>query len=68
MSRSTLAKAKTAPEPEDDSRRFGRLLARASKGDQQAFAELQPVLDAKPEVWRQFGDVARFALDAQIRA
>ena len=68
MSRSTLAKVKMAPEPEDDSRRFGRLLARASKGDQQALAELRPVLDAKPEVWRQVGDVAQLALDAQIRA
>ena len=46
--------------------RMRRLLERAERGDRSALPALQMLLDATPEVWRAYGDLARVAEDAWV--
>src|SRR5437763_879687 len=43
-----------------------RVLERAEGGDRSALPALQMLLDAKPEVWRAYGDLARVAEEAWV--
>jgi hypothetical protein len=43
-----------------------RLLERAEGGDRSALPAMQMLLDATPEVWRAYGDLARVAEDAWV--
>ena len=51
-----------APETE----RMRRLLERAEQGDRSVLPALEMLLDAKPEIWRAYGDLARVAEDAWV--
>ena len=46
--------------------RMRRLLERAARGDRSALPALEMLLDATPEVWRTYGDLARVAEDAWV--
>jgi hypothetical protein len=46
--------------------RMRRLLERAEGGDRSAMPALELLLDATPEVWRTYGDLARVAEDAWV--
>jgi len=46
--------------------RMRRLLERAERGDRSALPALEMLLDATPEVWRAYGDLARVAEDAWV--
>jgi hypothetical protein len=46
--------------------RMRRLLERAERGDRSALPALELLLDATPEVWRTYGDLARVAEDAWV--
>ena len=54
-------KTDTAGEGEATTQDVRLLLARAEQGDAGVLAELRAFLDARPEVWRQVGDLARHA-------
>jgi hypothetical protein len=43
-----------------------RVLERAERGDRSALPALEMLLDATPEVWRAYGDLARVAEDAWV--
>jgi hypothetical protein len=43
------------------------LLLRAQQGDQTVLPQLRELLDNRPELWRQFGDLADHARDALLR-
>jgi hypothetical protein len=43
-----------------------QLLLRAQVGDQACLPELRRLLDDRPELWRQFGDLARHVRDALL--
>jgi len=42
------------------------LLLRAQQGDQAVLPELRQLLDGRPELWREFGNVAGHARDALV--
>jgi hypothetical protein len=46
--------------------RMRRLLERAERGDRSAMPALEMLLDATPEVWRAYGDLARVAEGAWV--
>ena len=46
--------------------RMRRLLERAERGDRSTLRALEMLLDATPEVWRAYGDLARVAEDAWV--
>ena len=46
--------------------RMRRVLERAERGDRSALPALEMLLDATPEVWRAYGDLARVAEDAWV--
>jgi hypothetical protein len=46
--------------------RMRRLLERAERGDRSALPALEMLLEATPEVWRAYGDLARVAEDAWV--
>lgn len=57
--------ATTNDEP-DDWALIQDLIARAEKGEQGVLPLLRQALDAQPELWRQAGDLARQAREAQL--
>ena len=62
MSNQKKPTAAEAPETE----RMRLLLERAERGDRSVLPALEMLLDAKPEIWRTYGDLARVAEDAWV--
>ena len=60
----SVPEAKKAEGPLTEEMRH--LLLRAQEGDQAVLPELQQLLDARPELWRAFGNVAAHARDALV--
>ena len=49
-----------------ETQRMRLLLERAESGDRSVLPAVEMLLDAKPEIWRAYGDLARVAEDAWV--
>ncbi len=56
------------PDPADQAREdeLRQIVEQASKGDTTVLPQLRQLLDEKPELWRQFGDLTKHAEEALI--
>src|ERR1700722_7275416 len=67
MSATTTTTSKFEQMPPEEMERLQALVRRGEQGDASAVPELRQMLDDHPEIWQQYGDLAKQAEEAWKR-